>query len=424
MTVRFHFDWIDAGSSPDKLAQVTMAALRIDAGHATITAVVDRPDRRYSDTINVPLFNVAEWVVLNWFSIWHEVRDRGEQTPEFDSRHNLAVAGDGFTLPRLLLFPTSPERMSLEWSSYSPEHSRIEFLEEGSLSVEREGLESELRTLVEAVLRRTHENPDTRRASGDLRRVWSELNNLGSDEVEFSRAAALFGADPFEMEHEDAEVIIEFWSDADESVREDALALAGSAGLSRVADWLKRAEEVLGARGQPTDWPKVRDALPAGAFRDRPWDRGFELARSARSHVSEGGGRIDLGQGNTAVPHEEVRPPSRRIQGFVGSDTPACAMAPRHRLGTRFIQARALGDFLGRRTAGFGLLSSLATERQAQSRSFAAEFLAPSASLRRRIKREHVDSEQIEALGQEFDVSTAVIEHQIRNHRIADIVSY
>lgn len=424
MTIRFDFDWIDAGPSPDKLAQVTMAALRIQAGRATITAVVDRPDRRYSETINVPLFSVAEWLVLNWFSIWHEVRDRSEEAPEFDSRHNLAVAGDGFTLPRLLIFPTSPERMGLEWESYRPQHSRIEFLEEGLQSVERQELDSELRTLVEAVLRRTQENPETKSASDDLRRLWSELNNLGSDEVEFSRAAALFGADPFEIDHEDAEVIIEFWRNADASVREDALALASSAGLSPVANWLNRAQSVLGAGRQETDWPKVRDALPAGVFGDQPWERGYELARSARSHVSESDGRIDLEQGNTAVPREEVRPPSRRIQGFVGSDTPACAMAPRHPLGARFIQARALGDFLGRGTAGFGLLSSLATDRQAQSRAFAAEFLAPSTSLDRRIKGKPVDSERMEELGEEFAVSTAVIEHQILNHEIAEIVAY
>lgn len=424
MTVRFQFDWIDAGPSPDKLSQVTMAALRIDSDGAIITAVVDRPDRRYSDTINVPLFNIAEWLVINWFSIWHEVGDTSEQSPDFDSRHNLAVAGDGFTLPKLVISPTSPERMNLEWTSYRPQHSRIEFLEGGSRSVDRQELDRELRILVEAVLQRTQENPETRSASEELRRVWSELNNLGSDEVEFSRAAALFGVDPFDMEPEDADGIIKFWSHADASVREDALALASGVGLSPVANWLNRAKSALSEPGQHTDWPTVRDALPAIAFGDRPWERGYELARCARSQVHENSGPIDLQEGPTAVPHGEVRPPSTRIQGFVAEDGPACAMAPRHVLGRRFIQARALGDFLGRRTKGCGLLSSLATERQAESRAFAAEFLAPSASLRDRINTERVDSEQIDDLGREFSVSTAVIEHQIRNHRIADVVAY
>ena len=401
-----------------------MAALRIDADSSTITAVVDRPDRSYSNTINVPLFSVAEWLVLNWFSIWHELADAGEQSLDFDSRHNLGVAGDGFALPRLLISPASSERMYLEWTGYRPQHSRIEFLEKGSQSVERQELDTELRTLVEAVLQRTQANPETKVASDELCRVWSALNNLANDEAEFSRAAALFGADPFEIEDQDAAVIIKFWRNAHASVREDALAVARGAGLTPVADWLKRAQSALSDTGRHTDWPKVRDWLPAVAPVDRPWDRGYELARRARSEVKENGGPVDLQKGPAAVPYMDVSPPSMRIQGFVGDDGPACAMAPRSALGRRFIQARALGDFLGRSTTGFGLLSSLATERQAESRAFAAEFLAPSASLRQRISTERVDSEQIDDLAREFSVATAVIEHQIRNRRIAEIVSF
>lgn len=424
MTVRFRFEWIDAGPSPDKLAQVTMAALRIDVESSTITAVIDRSDRRYSETINVPLFSVAEWLVLNWFSIWHEVADAGEHSLDFDSRHNLSVAGDGFALPRLLISPASSQRMNLEWEDHRPQHSRVEFLEKGARSVERQELDTELRTLVEAVLQRTQENPETKDASDELRRVWSALNNLGDDEVEFSRAAALFGADPFEIGEQDAEVLIRFWRNAHASVREDALAIAKGAGLSVVADWLKRAQSALSETDQHTDWPEVRDGLPAVAPSDRPWERGYELARHARNLVNENGGPIDLQEGVAAVPHMEVSPPSMRIQGFVGDDGPACVMAPRSTSGRRFIQARALGDYLGRRTTGFGLLSSLATERQAESRAFAAEFLAPSTSLGQRISGERVDSEQIDDLAREFSVATPVIEHQIRNHRIAEVVSF
>ena len=424
MTIRFQFEWIDSGPSPDKLAQVTMAALGIHSESAAITGVIDRLDRRYSETINVPLFSVAEWLVLNWFSIWHEVADSNERSSEFQARHNLAFAGDGFVLPQLFIAPASSERMHLEWVGYRPEHARVEFLEGGSRSVDRRELDAELRTLIDAVLRRTQENPDTRGASEDLGRAWSGLNNLADDEVEFSRAAALFGADPFDIEDEVADLIGRFWKDADASVREDALSLAGGAGLSPVSDWLDRAQKALAEENQHSDWPEVRGALPVVATSGRPWERGYELARHARSHVSENGGRIELRQGAAAVPYRSVTPPSTRIQGLVGADTPACVMARRHASGRRFTQARALGDFLGRRTSGLGLLSSLATERQAESRAFAAEFLAPSQSLRQRIDTERVGIEQIDELGREFDVATAVIEHQIENHGIAEIAPY
>ena len=343
---------------------------------------------------------------------------------EFESRHDLAFAGDGFVLPRLLIAPASAERMNVEWTAYQPEHARVEFLRGGRKTVERSGLDLELRTLIEAVLQRAQANTETRRASDDLGRIWSRLNNLADDEVEFCRAAALFGADPFDLESEASDRIVEFWNRADASVREDALALAGGAELPPVADWLSNAQKALAESWQHNEWPGIRDALPAVAASALPWERGYELARCARGHIGQDGGPIDLECGPAAVPHHETSPPPIGIQALVGDDGPGCVAVPRPPLSTRFIQARALGDFLGRVTTGFGLLSSLATERQAQSRAFAAEFLAPSASLRQRIDSERVDSDRIEDLGREFSVSATVIEHQIRNHGIAHIVPY
>ena len=73
---------------------------------------------------------------------------------------------------------------------------------------------------------------------------------------------------------------------------------------------------------------------------------------------------------------------------------------------------------------GPSLLSSLTTERQAQSRAFAAEFLAPAVSLRRRIPGDYVEDERIDDLGREFGVSSELIRRQIRNHHLATIAAY
>ena len=107
MSVSFRFGWVDAGPSPDTLSQVTMATLSVEAGGATVTSVLNRKNRIYSDEVVVPLFSVAEWLVTNWWHIWYEVEDTGEQRPEFESRHNLSFAGDGFVLPHLTMTPAS-----------------------------------------------------------------------------------------------------------------------------------------------------------------------------------------------------------------------------------------------------------------------------------------------------------------------------
>ena len=73
---------------------------------------------------------------------------------------------------------------------------------------------------------------------------------------------------------------------------------------------------------------------------------------------------------------------------------------------------------------GPGLLSSLLTHSQAQSRAFAPEFLAPAAALRQRIAGDSVDPEQTDDLAQEFGVSSELIRRQIQNHRLATIIDH
>ena len=170
--------------------------------------------------------------------------------------------------------------------------------------------------------------------------------------------------------------------------------------------------------------PPIRQMLPPPAGVE-PWARGYALARAARDRIGVNDGPIDLAQvGPLAIPRHETNPPSKRIHGLVGTETPACMTAPRGRTGTRFLIARALGEYLSRSAPGHGLLSSLATDRQAQSRAFAAEFLAPANSLRCRIGDEYVHIEQTDDLALEFDVSSELIRRQIQNQNVAKIVAY
>ena len=51
----------------------------------------------------------------------------------------------------------------------------------------------------------------------------------------------------------------------------------------------------------------------------------------------------------------------------------------------------------------------------------AAEFLAPSAALRRRVSRSTLDEDGVDELAAEFGVSSMLIAHQVQNHGIAQI---
>ena len=70
------------------------------------------------------------------------------------------------------------------------------------------------------------------------------------------------------------------------------------------------------------------------------------------------------------------------------------------------------------------ILGTLDTARQAQSRAFAAEFLAPAEWIRAQVgSAEAVDGEVVDEYATELGVSSWVVRYQIQNHRIADISS-
>ena len=425
MSVRFRFGWVDAGPSPDFLAQSTMATLSVEAGNTTVTSALDRGNRIYSNEVVVPLFGVAEWLVTNWWHIWYEIEDTGEQRPEFASRHNLAFASDGFVLPSLTMTAVSG-RMQLRWVPYKPQHARIEFVDEGLERVARDELETELRNLIDAVIERLHGRPDTAPAADNLARVWNAVNGLDADELEFSRAAALLGLDPFDVQEDVADGIVAFWARTEPSLREDALATASEyAQLPWLAAWFDGVLPALEAEEHDNDWAHVRRALPPPSLEFEPWTRGYTLARTARERIGADGGRFDFPRrGRMAIPHQPSQPPSTRIHGLVAAETPACITVPRGQSGTRFLIARALGDFLGRSTPGPSLLSSLSTDRQAHSRAFAAEFLAPAEALRQRLASNDLEPERADDLAEEFGVSSQLILHQVRNHDLATIIDY
>ena len=419
MGARFRFDWVDAAPSPDELARHTMAALSIEADGSTVTSVLDHPSRSLRGHVVVPLFTVAEWLVAHWWHLFHEIESTGEQKPGFESRHDLAFAGDGFILPSLTMTPAR-ERVRLRWRRYRPEHARIEFVDEGEASVGREELESQFRDLIEAVLERL------RGAGADLEPLdgeWAAINSLDADEREFSRAAALLGVDPFDVSDTLAGEIVEFWGSVDPSVREDALA-ASEDSLAQVGRWLSRAFEDLEEPVNGRGWAEVREELPRPSPAE-PWKRGYDLARSVRRQLGVFGDRFEFSsKGSLAFHPHERRPPFTRIQGLVAADAPACVLAPKRESGKRFLMARALGDYLGRTEPGPALLSVLATDRQARSRAFAAELLAPSESLRRRLRGGTAEPDQMDELAFEYGVSTEVIRRQIENHGLATVASW
>jgi hypothetical protein len=111
------------------------------------------------------------------------------------------------------------------------------------------------------------------------------------------------------------------------------------------------------------------------------------------------------------------------MEGLVAAGSPSCVVRARAVAGHRFLLARAVGEFLDISRKGPSVLSPLSTDRQAQSRAFAAEFLAPSAALSDALGPHagFVDPNAVDELAQRFQVSTFLIRHQIQNHKLGQM---
>ena len=317
------------------------------------------------------------------------------------------------------MFPNA-DRVHLQWSNWKPRHARTEFIGEGQADVGRRELGSECRALIEAVLTRLRGIPRGTEVCEFLSSAWDAINSLGEDEVEFVQAATLLGVDPFDVQDSVAGSIVEFWETSQPSIRQEALASADEVSLSSVGKWLQDSLARLEESNHGTGWAAVREAAraePSGT----PWTRGYALADRVRCRLGAGVGRFEFdASGSLALPNLPLQTPCKRIQGLVAPNAPTCVLAPSSReTSKRFLLARALGDYVGRSEAGPGILCSLATDRQAQSRAFAAQFLAPADSIRSRLEDGHHEEGTIDEIGFEFGVSSEVIRRQIDNHQLA-----
>lgn len=244
MSFRMEFDWVEAPRSTDAQAQATMAALTIEVHGRSVTSVLDHRSRSCRNHVVTPLVHVAEWLVGNWWRIFHEIEN--ERTPRegFAEAHDLAFVGEGFLLPRMTIAPLQG-RMRLRWTRYRPAHSEIEFTEQGEAQIDRCDLENAVQHIVEATLDRLAGVGLTAEL---LQRDWSAIQSADDDEQEFCRAAALLGQDPFSVPQPLADRIIEFCGLVEPSVREDALAVANEDGPVQLERWLADALDRLGGR--------------------------------------------------------------------------------------------------------------------------------------------------------------------------------
>ncbi|MFO7774256.1 MAG: hypothetical protein R6W89_00520 [Candidatus Hydrogenedentota bacterium] len=416
----FAIDWVDAGPSVDRLSEATMANLEINLNGAPLISVLNRRTRSHRQALTVPLLPLAEWVVSNWWFLWHEMEDlQNEPRPGFEARHNFAHASDGFVYPNISATPIG-EEVLLRVKPCRLTHSPLEFIGHGEHYIPGFVFEAELRDFVETVIQRLW---DWNLSDSRLEADWNAVNKLDSEEQVFCQAAAMLGVDPWEAGDELSDAIVKVWNNSDPMLREDMLASADAETLDSVVNWVSKTEHKTPEGGGPK-WDELRQHTLATNKAQRPWERGYELARAVRQAMGNPRGRLGLdSSGPWAIGYETEDEVPRRVEGLVAAKAPSCLIRQKGEAGQRFLLARAAGDYLSRPNGSASLLTSLSSPRQRQSRAFAAELLVPKEELKERIgSSSAVGEAAIADWAEEYGVSSYVVHHQIKNHGLAAVM--
>lgn len=429
---RIEVEWEEADGVQGPELRATWARLALLVDGETITKLLGHSDT-YRESVIVPLYPLAEWITLNWWQLFYEVpSSHRESVADYDSRHCLRAAREGYAYPPLTITP-SGSVMELSWSPETLPNVGIEFIGSGTAEVEASSVIDAFEWLNNLVVTRLYESG----IEGTLlQKEWDYLLNMDASEAEFCEAAGSLGLDPFRLEADVAEVIERAASELPSDIVEEFFDAVDVSRLSEEAGVIRRIlSEVSDSDYSIEGFEDLHGCLADEQNGRRPWNEGYRLANMLRERAGLNGQPLsELGVISRAIDVDEdeleagVREVPREasdfdaILGYNRQNSPGIGIRHGAPESIRFSFCRALCEITVDRNYRPALVTRARTERQKRNRAFAAEFLLPSRELRRRFRAGVITEDEIEMLSEEFGVNTLTVQHQLENHGIAKVV--
>lgn len=432
--LRFEFEWVDPEGVQVRELSATWSSLKIIAGDSVVTRAHDDRAKTVRDFIYVPLYPIAEWLTTNWWFLINEFRNREKQVdPGFHQRHELNAGRQGYALPNLSFYCSGSET-NLVWDSFKPQWTRIEFLSRGTTWMATSDFRDICADFIDGVVRRLamNEIEDT-----FLQREWDAIQatTMDQEELQFCETVAAMGLDPYDLEQSKSDEIIN-WADGLGELLPETVQIANPSMLFEQSSAIVQAVEESRTNGLRLNALKdYTREFTLGNAGISPWRVGYDWARDLRYQIGLGGQPIPrmsdlaaaLGEDESALNQatQPVKSLSKTpmIDGLITGKqdhTKYFALRQFNERGRRFSFCRAISEVLAHPWSN-ALITDSYSERQKCNRAFAAEFLAPSNSLKDNVTHEIVDDEEIDDLADTFGVSPWVIKHQIENHQIAQL---
>jgi hypothetical protein len=432
-TFEVRVEWLEApGVTTPELA-ATWARYEIWLGGRCVTPV-ETTDGTFRRSVYGSLYPLAYWIATNWWLLNSHIRPsavdthywtwRNVRSHPWLAQHNFRGAGDGMAWPDLTIVPEGAISHIVWKQDYQRNSTPVRFASDGSGYVGVDELRAELAAVVNHVLERLSETglPKT-----PLAEEWSEVAKADDQERDFCRTTARLGIDPYSVDDDTTDAIVNIAAQLPVEVADDFFDSADIASLAAAADWARRAmlvSERAAARAANTlqDIYTVVSAKPSGLTgttdAERPWALGYAMARQLRHELSVKD--TDWFDVSPWVGVGDVTAPSHGIYGFASVTEDRCGVVLGNRgLGAttaRFGLARALGRVVARPGQQRFILSAARSYDERVARAFAAELLAPAEGIRRTLESiGETDDSALEAVARRFRVSPLVVRHQYDN---------
>ena len=433
--LRFEIDWVDAERINGPELSATWASLRICAGDSVITRVLDARAKTVRDFVYVPLYPLAEWLATNWWFLTQEINNpTKEGDPDFHRRHALSASREGYAFPNLAVF-SSGGWTHLTWKPGLSPWTKIEFLDQGEIRIDSSEFRDACADVVDQVIRRLL---SLGIEETFLQEEWAAIQAADREESEFCATAAGLGLDPYALDESKRDNVIELAEKLSGAVLEEAIAALDPHSLLESCTVITTAIADAKSNGPLLEGLKsIHQKVcldKEGTAEFQPWKTGYHLARQLRQALALDGTPLptmpQLAKSIGEAPEllDRITKPvglhgAALVDGVITwneDQNPALRFRQLGEQSRRFHFCRALAEVLASPSTDT-LITKANSERQQRNRAFAAEFLAPSSGLRASISGQTVAGDEIDELADEFGVSSRVIEHQIRNHRIARV---
>jgi len=411
----------------------TYAALKVWIGDNCITERRNEANS-ISEALYLPIYPLTEWIVFNWFFLFFEYTNPVNSIQAtFKTRHLLSSASSGFPLPQLLVTPSNGE-ISFTWRETTPVHTKFSFISNGHFKINEQEVEDELKEFIEAIILRLESSNifDT-----PLQKEWEIIRRLSHEELEYCKLCASLGADPFEVPESISEHIEYLFTEYPSHFANEYLNAINGSNISSA---LKKVdiltEQIKTPNPETGQLSKIKKALHQSlrSYANQPWIQGYDAARALRSYFSLNGSPLtDISELSELV-KMDIASLFRGVN--LGADLNGINAISNQQdnLGAFYFRpiqfskhqvftfGRLMYEYLTSEVDELGIVTHTNNSNQKRNRAFAAELLLPASKLRNELSgRSIISRTDIDELSEKFQTTSQLIEHQVYNHRIAQI---